>query len=258
MCKTVEEIKSMNIFQKMATISAEITRVGKNLSIQAGKESYKAVGEGDVLAAVKPLEETYRVYSYPAKRELVGAETFTKVKTYNNQTTESTTLFMRIKTTYRFVNIDNPAEFVDIDTYGDGVDPQDKAPGKAMTYADKYALLKAYKITTGDDPDQNGSEDMGKGQKGDKEQNTEPSFKQLEALKKVKRSLADVAKYFKIDEKAVTAKHVTDYIAKIVEYQQQKKADAEAKKSAEVESEAEKTFPKPSSDEPDYDDPEWQ
>ena len=26
-----------------------------------------------------------------------------------------------------------------------------------MTYADKYALLKAYKIITGDDPDQNGS-----------------------------------------------------------------------------------------------------
>ena len=58
MCKTVEEIKSMNIFQKMATISAEITRVGKNLSIQAGKESYKAVGEGDVLAAVKDRKST--------------------------------------------------------------------------------------------------------------------------------------------------------------------------------------------------------
>ena len=29
-----------------------------------------------------------------------------------------------------------------------------------MTYADKYALLKAYKIVTGDDPDQNGSEDL--------------------------------------------------------------------------------------------------
>jgi hypothetical protein len=26
-----------------------------------------------------------------------------------------------------------------------------------MTYADKYALMKAYKISTGDDPDQNAS-----------------------------------------------------------------------------------------------------
>ena len=49
---------------------------------------------------------------------------------------------------------------MEITTYGDGVDSQDKAPGKAMTYSDKYALLKAYKIQTGDDPDQNASEPM--------------------------------------------------------------------------------------------------
>ena len=36
----------------------------------------------------------------------------------------------------------------------DGLDPADKGSGKAMTYADKYALMKAYKIMTGDDPDQ--------------------------------------------------------------------------------------------------------
>ena len=29
-----------------------------------------------------------------------------------------------------------------------------------MTYSDKYALLKAYKIQTGDDPDQNASETL--------------------------------------------------------------------------------------------------
>ena len=62
--------------------------------------------------------------------------------------------FIRVRTTYRFVNIDNPAEFIEIETLGDGVDPQDKASGKAQTYADKYALLKCYKIPTGDDPDQ--------------------------------------------------------------------------------------------------------
>ena len=66
---------------------------------------------------------------------------------------------MRVETVYRFVNTEKPDEFVDITTYGDGIDQGDKAPGKAMTYGDKYALLKAYKIITGDDPDQNMSED---------------------------------------------------------------------------------------------------
>ena len=34
------------------------------------------------------------------------------------------------------------------------------ATGKAMTYADKYALMKAYKIITGDDPDQEPSKPL--------------------------------------------------------------------------------------------------
>ena len=73
--------------------------------------------------------------------------------------TEKTNRYLRIETVYRFVNIDNPEEYIDITTYGDGIDPQDKAVGKAMTYSDKYALLKAYKIITGEDPDQFKSEE---------------------------------------------------------------------------------------------------
>ena len=71
-------------------------------------------------------------------------------------------LYLRVKTTYRFVCTDDPSSFIDIVSYGDGVDTQDKAPGKAMTYSDKYALMKAYKIQTGDDPDQYASEEQGK------------------------------------------------------------------------------------------------
>lgn len=148
----------MNIFQKMAAISNEISTVAKNLNIDTGKRggSYKAVGEADVLAAVKPLEEKHGVYSYPRSRMVIDSgELVTKNNDY-----ETRRLYMRIETVYRFVNIEKPDDYLEIVSYGDGVDTQDKAPGKAMTYADKYALLKAYKIQTGDDPDQYGSEDL--------------------------------------------------------------------------------------------------
>ena len=71
----------MNLYDKLAHISAEIATVSKNLSIQAGKNSYKAVGEADVLAAVKPLEEKYRIYSYPCNRGIVESNVFTKRNT---------------------------------------------------------------------------------------------------------------------------------------------------------------------------------
>lgn len=158
----------MNIYEKLSAITTEISTVAKNLTVGEGRSAYKAVGEADVLAAVKPIEAKYKVYSYPYSREIVDTDIMTSKSEYNGNTKETNKLFMRIRTTYRFVNIENPDEYVDIDTYGDGVDAQDKAPGKAMTYGDKYALLKAYKIQTGDDPDQNPSEELSGMQSGPK------------------------------------------------------------------------------------------
>lgn len=149
----------MNIYEKLAAITAELNAVAKNLKVGEGRSAYKAVGEADVLAAVKPLEEKYGVYSYPASRKIVDSDVLTTKKVYNGQESESSKFFMRVETVYRFVNTEKPEECVEVTTYGDGVDSGDKAPGKAMTYGDKYALLKAYKIITGDDPDQSASED---------------------------------------------------------------------------------------------------
>lgn len=148
----------MNIYEKMSAITAELTAVAKNLTVGIGKSSYKAVGEADVLAAVKPIEAKNGVYSYPVKREIIKDDVMTTKSEYNGNVTEKQSQFLRISVTYRFVNTEKPDEYIDITSYGDGVDSQDKAPGKAMTYADKYALLKAYKIITGEDPDQHGSE----------------------------------------------------------------------------------------------------
>lgn len=146
----------MNIFQKMSAITQEISTVAKNLQVGEGKNQYKAVGEADVLAAVKPVEAKHGVYSYPYSREIVESGEMIATTKYG----ERKSLYLRLKTVYRFVNMEKPDEYIDITTYGDGVDSQDKATGKAMTYSDKYALLKAYKIQTGDDPDQNASETL--------------------------------------------------------------------------------------------------
>lgn len=146
--------KTLNLFERLLSISMEIGYVNKNLVVGIKQSSYKAVGEADVLAAVKPLEKKYGVYSYPVNREVIES----KVSESQGDGYTKYTYFERIKVTYRFVNIDDTKEFIDIVSYGDGIDPGDKSVGKAMTYADKYALLKAYKIMTGEDPDQDPSD----------------------------------------------------------------------------------------------------
>lgn len=144
-----------NLFQRLAAITAELQTVGKNLTVKTGKEGYKAVSERDIIDAVKPLEAKHGVYSYPMKRDTVAAEILETETQYGKKTS----FYSRIKTVYRFVNVDDPADFIDMEVFSVGIDPQDKGDGKAMTYGDKYALMKAYKISTGDDPDQTASEE---------------------------------------------------------------------------------------------------
>jgi hypothetical protein len=162
-----KDIKDYNIYEKMSAITNELGVVAKNLNVDMGKgKSYKAVQEKDVLDAVKPIEEKYRVYSYPMEREIIDSGILEKETSYGT----SKNLYMRIKTTYAFVNIDNPSEKITMISYADGIDSGDKATGKAMTYSDKYSLLKAYKIATGDDPDKEASAEKGYERKITKEQ----------------------------------------------------------------------------------------
>ena len=162
----------MNIFQKMAAVTNELQTVAKNLTVSTGRNnSYKAVSERDIIDAVKPLEVKHGIYSYPCDREIVETQTLESDTEYGKKTT----FFSRIKTIYRFVNIDDPEDYIETVTFAEGIDSQDKGSGKAMTYADKYALMKAYKISTGEDPDQTGSVDThytrtGKGNKTPREQ----------------------------------------------------------------------------------------
>lgn len=149
------EIREMNIFEKLSNITNEISNVNKNLTVGEGKSAYKAVGEADILKAVKELEFKYRVYSYPVNREVLESTMYTTTNNYG----EKNNIFSRIKTTYRFVNIDKTDEYIETITFAEGIDTQDKGSGKAMTYSDKYALMKSYKIITGEDPDQNPSEE---------------------------------------------------------------------------------------------------
>lgn len=153
-------MSALNIHQRMAAITAELQTVAKNLNVETGKgKGYKAVSERDVIDAVKPLEAKHGVYSYPASRRVLESAALESENEYNGRVTKKTTFFERIETVYRFVNTDDPTDFIETTTFAEGIDSQDKGSGKAMTYGDKYALMKAYKISTGDDPDQTASEE---------------------------------------------------------------------------------------------------
>lgn len=197
-------MEKKNIYQRMSEISNEVTSVAKNLSVGYGNTSYKAVSDADVLAAVKPLLAKHGVYAYPYNREIVESGTLER-ETKNGKSVQ---LFLRIKTTFRFINIDDPTDYIEVIGYGDGVDAQDKAPGKACTYSDKYCLLRGLLLVTGDDPDQYASEPVSKVQskpapKTSKEKMNAAYPDRVEMIAFIKNNydeanLAKILKYYKV------------------------------------------------------------
>ena len=169
------KVEKANIYQRILKIQSELENVKKNLTVGQGSRAYKAVSERDVLDAVKELEQKYGVYSYCYDREIIMTQETTSSSGAINY-------WQRLKCKYRFVNVDEPSEFIETITYADGVDTLDKGSGKAMTYADKYALMKTYKISTGDDPDKDASEEQAKTQKVEVKKATEKQVAMIKEL----------------------------------------------------------------------------
>lgn len=154
-------MENKNLYQRILNISADVKNITKDMVVGSGQYTYKAVSDLAVTLAVKQSEEAHGVVSIPIRQELISSEVYrsTKKESYNGRETEKETFTYvdNIKMTVRFINVDNPSEFIEVETFGKGIDTGDKGFGKASTYARKYALLNAYKIATGDDPDKDAS-----------------------------------------------------------------------------------------------------
>lgn len=144
------EEKKLNLYEKIQAIGNEIRIIEKGLTVGKGNYSYQAVGDLYVTLEVKDAEQKYKLVSIPIKQELLNSEV---IRTIKEDGREGLTYVDNIKMTVRIVDLDNIKDFLDVESLSKGIDSGDKGFGKASTYARKYALLNAYKIATGEDPD---------------------------------------------------------------------------------------------------------
>lgn len=140
----------LNLFEKIQAVSNEIKNIEKNMQVGKGQYAYKAVSDLDVVLAVKDAETKFKLVSIPVRQEMIKSEIVKSMKDNGN---ESINYVDIIKMTLRIIDLESPKDFIEIESFGRGLDTADKGFGKASTYARKYALLNAYKIATGEDPD---------------------------------------------------------------------------------------------------------
>lgn len=142
------------LLKKIQQVSDAIRNIQKDMTVGSGSYSYKAVSDLNVVLRVKEEETKAGIISIPIKQELINSEVVRVNKKVKNSSEdiESILYVENIKMTVRIYDLDSD-NFLDIESFGKGIDSSDKGFGKASTYARKYALLNAYKIATGEDPD---------------------------------------------------------------------------------------------------------
>lgn len=132
-----------NIYQRINAVMDKITYVKKDANISGGGQNYKAVTHDNVTAQLRAhlVEEGVVVHLEQLKSEMLikrDVKNDIKMHLYSGDYAIS------------FVNIDTPEDRVTVTINAHAADNGDKAPGKAASYATKYAMLKLFSIETGE------------------------------------------------------------------------------------------------------------
>lgn len=134
-------VATLNLFQRINQVRKAIGYVQKDKAVSTGQGSYKAVTHDQVTAMVRGAMIDAGIVCYP---ELIASASLPKEEGSKQFRYEATYAF-------HFVNSDDPADKITVTIQAHAMDNADKAPGKALSYAKKYAVLKVFEIETGED-----------------------------------------------------------------------------------------------------------
>ena len=134
------QTKGMNVLQRLAEVKKIVSYVKKDKEVQG----YMAVTHDQVTAFTREALNDAGVIVIPSE------ETSQTIVT--TMTTAKGVPFIRFEATYlvSFINIDEPKDLISVRVTSHAIDQGDKAPGKAYSYATKYAILKVLSLETGE------------------------------------------------------------------------------------------------------------
>ena len=144
----------INIYQRINAVRKAIGYVQKDKDVGFGKSSYRAVTHDAVTGMVRSalIEQGIVIVPSVVSATFHPAEMVTAIDDKGNVNTVSAKQRL-YEATFQidFVNADDPADRIVTNQNAHALDNGDKAPGKAMSYATKYAILKLFNIETGED-----------------------------------------------------------------------------------------------------------
>lgn len=147
----MEERKPLNVYQKINEVKKVVNVFSKDAET-TGQGSYSYVSGSQILKAIKQKMEEIGLLFLPVETEHRDWKTYNYLNSYGK---EKTDFIVDGKIFYEWIDIDNPADRqrVSFEYYGQQNDIS-KAFGSALTYSERYLLLKSLGAPTDeDDPD---------------------------------------------------------------------------------------------------------
>lgn len=141
-----------NIFQKISKVMEDVKYLAKDDMVVTNTRTgagYKAITEEKVTTAVREALIRHGIVIVPIEQ----THTRTDEVLQDYQGNQKVSRLATVDVKYRIQNIEDKDDYIIATSSGTGVDTQDKAVGKAMTYSYKYLLLRTFAIPTGEDTD---------------------------------------------------------------------------------------------------------
>lgn len=133
---------SLNIYQKLIEVRKSCPYLKKdNKGFQ-----FNYVSSSQALGTLRDEMDAQGLLLVPSVTSAVKSEKTTKKGDIE--------ILTELNMKFIWINAENPVEFIECPFYAQGIDSGEKGVGKALTYAEKYFLLKFFNIATDlDDPD---------------------------------------------------------------------------------------------------------
>ncbi|QGH73243.1 MAG: ERF superfamily protein [Podoviridae sp. ctKoA10] len=132
-----------NIYQRINAVMQEIDYIKKDKKVSGGGANYSAVSHDQVVAMLRDSLVKHGIVYYPEQLN-------STVLVARDKSKDIAMMLYEGEYNVHFVNIDDGADRLTVRIVGHANDNGDKAPGKAVTYATKSALLKVFAIETGE------------------------------------------------------------------------------------------------------------
>ena len=157
----MSEENKIKLYQKIHAVMCEAPSLEKDTNVGTGKNSYKAISEKVVLNSLKPLFVKHKLICIPVDGEINEILEPYVITDYNGKDAKKVKALTQLKVNYKIIDIET-GEHEILVGFGNGFDSMDKGAGKAFTYNYKGMLCKTFMTFSGDDTDNNHSDDLEK------------------------------------------------------------------------------------------------